>query len=80
MATTAEQLILRGLHLVIRTAFAPNDPTKQAEHFMALQSDIGPWLTDYATEIAKPINDDITVNVVRVEERGDDYLPSMAKG
>lgn len=55
MATEAELLILRGLHLVIRTAFSPNDPAAQAKHFMGLQADIGPWFADYATEIAKPV-------------------------
>lgn len=53
MATQAEQLILRGLHLIIRTTFAPNDPEAQARHFTSLQADIGPWLRDYAEEIAK---------------------------
>lgn len=62
MATNAEQIIMRGLHLVIRSTFAPNDPAKQAEHFMALQRDIGPWLADYATEIEKPARD-FTVEV-----------------
>lgn len=57
MATTAEQLILRGLNLVIRTSFSPNDQAAQAKHFMSLQNDIGPWLADYATEIAKPAVD-----------------------
>lgn len=55
MTTKAEQLILRGVHLIIRTTFAPNDPAAQAKHFLALQSEIGPWLRDYADEIAKPI-------------------------
>lgn len=54
MATQAEQLILRGLSLVIRTSFSPNDPERQAKHFMSLQADIGPWLADYAAEIEKP--------------------------
>jgi hypothetical protein len=58
MATQAEQLILRGLSLVIRTTFSPNDPERQARHFMALQADIGPWLKDYAVEIAKPASDE----------------------
>jgi hypothetical protein len=58
MATEAEQLILRGLSLIIRTSFSPNDPTAQAKHFMSLQNDIGPWLTDYAVEIAKPADKD----------------------
>jgi hypothetical protein len=57
MATAAEQLILRGLSLVIRTSFSPNDPERQAKHFMSLQADIGPWLKDYAEEIAKPASD-----------------------
>ena len=57
MATSAEQLILRGLNLVIRSAFSPNDQTAQAQHFLRLQNDIGPWLKDYAEEIAKPAVD-----------------------
>ncbi len=57
MASSAEQLILRGLNLIIRTSFSPNDPAAQAKHFMALQQDIGPWLADYAEEIAKPAVD-----------------------
>lgn len=57
MATSAEHLILRGLHLLIRTTFSPNEPTAQAQHFLHLQSDIGPWLSDYADEIAKPAFD-----------------------
>jgi len=57
MATSAEQLILRGLDLVIRASFSPNDPTAQAKHFIGLQNDIGPWLKDYAEEIAKPATD-----------------------
>jgi hypothetical protein len=46
--TKAEELILRGLHLMIRTTFSPNEPTAQAKHFTALQADIGPWLSSYA--------------------------------
>jgi hypothetical protein len=57
MATSAEQLILRGLHLLIRTTFSPNDGVAQAKHFMSLQRDVGPWLTDYAAEIEKPAID-----------------------
>ncbi len=57
MATQAEQLILRGLHLIIRTSFTPSDPIAQGKHLVALQQDIGPWLTDYAEEIAKPAVD-----------------------
>lgn len=57
MASSAEQLILRGLNLMIRTTFAPNDPTAQAKHFAGLQADIGPWFKDYADEIAKPAVD-----------------------
>lgn len=57
MATEAEQLILRGLNLVIRASFSPNEPERQAKHFLLLQADIGPWLKDYATEIAKPASD-----------------------
>lgn len=57
MASSAEQLILRGLSLVIRASFSPNDEVAGAKHFFALQSDIGPWLKDYAEEIAKPAID-----------------------
>lgn len=46
--TKAEELILRGLHLLIRTTFAPNDVERGAKHFIALQADIGPWLSAYA--------------------------------
>ena len=65
MATSAEQLILRGLNLVIRTAFSPNSPEAQARHFMSLQQDIGPWLRDYADEIAKPA---IDFTITRLDE------------
>lgn len=57
MATSAEQLILRGLNIVMRASFSPNEPAAQAKHFLALQSDIAPWFQDYATEIAKPAVD-----------------------
>jgi hypothetical protein len=57
MATSAEQLILRGLNLVIRATFSPNSPEAQAKHFLGMQNDIGPWLKDYADEIAKPAVD-----------------------
>jgi hypothetical protein len=58
MATQAEQLILRGLHLIIRASFAPNEPEAQARHFLGLQGDIGPWLRDYADEVAKPTREE----------------------
>lgn len=57
MATTAEQLILRGLHLIMRSTFTPNDPERSATHFMRLQQDIGPWFADYAVEMEKPAVD-----------------------
>lgn len=57
MATSAEQLILRGLSLMIRSTFSPNETVAQTRHFAALQRDIGPWLSDYADEIAKPAVD-----------------------
>lgn len=57
MATSSEQLILRGLHILMRASFSPNEPAKQATHFAALQRDIGPWFIDYAEEIAKPAAD-----------------------
>lgn len=68
MATSAEQLILRGLSLVIRASFSPNEPVAQAKHFMTIQSDIGPWLHDYADEIAKPAVD---FTLTRIDEPGD---------
>lgn len=55
MATETERLILRGLHLSLRATFSPNDPQKQAAHFVKLQQDIGPWLTDYAAEMSKEV-------------------------
>lgn len=57
MATSAEQLILRGLNLIIRASFSPNDPAASAKHFAGITQDIGPWLKDYATEIEKPAVD-----------------------
>lgn len=57
MATSAEQLILRGLHLIMRTTFAPNDQAAQNQHLIRLQNDIGPWFTDYAAEMEKPAVD-----------------------
>jgi len=57
MATSAEQLILRGLNLIIRASFSPNDPVAQAKHFAGITADIGPWLNDYAAEIEKPAVD-----------------------
>ncbi len=57
MATSAEQLLLRGLGLVMRASFSPNETTAQAKHFAALTQDIAPWFKDYAEEIAKPAVD-----------------------
>ena len=70
MATSAEQLILRGLNLVIRASFSPNDPAGQAKHFAALTQDIGPWFEDYAEEIAKPAVD-WSVDFQKATEDGD---------
>jgi hypothetical protein len=42
-------LTLRGLHVLIRMGSAPADKARQLEHYMKLQNDIGPWLTDYVT-------------------------------
>lgn len=66
MATSAEQLILRGLHLVIRASFSPNEPAAEAKHLIGLQRDIAPWLMDYAIEIEKPAVD-FTLTRVDVE-------------
>lgn len=60
MATKAEQLILRGLHLMLRMNFAPNDQVAATKHFAALTQEIGPWMTDYADEIAQPASDEAT--------------------
>ncbi len=57
MATSAEQLILRGIHILMRANFSPNDPVAQAKHFAGMQQDIGPWFKDYADEIVKPASD-----------------------
>ena len=57
MATSAEQLLLRGLHILMRTTFVPNDQEAAAKHMVGLQRDVGPWFKDYATEIAKPAVD-----------------------
>lgn len=58
MATKAEQLILRGLHLLMRVNFAPNDQVAAAKHYSSLTHEIGPWMTDYAAEIALPASDE----------------------
>ena len=65
MATSAEQLLLRGLHLMIRASFSPNDPVNQAKHFKGIQDDIGPWFADYATEMDKPAVD---FTITRIDE------------
>lgn len=68
MATSAEQLILRGLNLVIRASFSPNDAVASAKHFKSIQDDIGPWFTDYAEEIEKPA---IDFTITRLDEPSD---------
>jgi hypothetical protein len=68
MATQAEQLILRGLSLLIRTTFSPNDAAAQAKHFIGLQADIGPWLKDYADEIAKPTDEEVEAHAALLRE------------
>lgn len=65
MATSAEQLILRGIHLMLRMNFSPNDPAAQARHFASLQQDIGPWLSDYTQEMEKPAVD---FTITRIDE------------
>lgn len=35
------------MHILMRASFSPNDAVAQAKHFMQLQADIGPWLSDY---------------------------------
>lgn len=61
MATQAEQLILRGLHLLMRTTFMPNDEVRAAKQLVGIQQDVGPWFSDYVTEIAKPASDEPTL-------------------
>ncbi len=62
MATQAEQLILRGLHLLMRVTFTPNEPERAAKHMVGIQQDIGPWFSDYVKEIAKLASDEPTSN------------------
>src|ERR1035437_8450632 len=57
MSTTAEQLMLRGLSLLVRASFSPNELVAQQKHMVSLTQDIGPWFKDYADEIAKPAVD-----------------------
>jgi len=57
MSTTADQLTLRGLSLLVRASFSPNDAAAQAKHFADLTKDIAPWFKAYAEEIAKPAVD-----------------------
>lgn len=47
--TRADALILRGLHLLLRTTFMPSDQVRQVQAVTQLQADIGPWLGDYAS-------------------------------
>lgn len=58
--TKEEKLILRGIHVLMRASFAPNDPERQAKHFVALRDDIGPWFTDYAMIMSGEVNPDPT--------------------
>ena len=67
MATSAEQLILRGLNLILRASFSPNDPVAAAKHFKNIQADIAPWFMDYADEIEKPA---IDFTISRLDEPG----------
>lgn len=71
MASSAEHLILRGLSIVMRASFSPNEPTASAKHFQSLQNDIGPWFTDCAAELEKPVIDFLpTLEVSGGGERG----------
>lgn len=45
--TSAEKLILRGQHLLLRMMASPSEPALAAAHFVKLQADISPWLADY---------------------------------
>lgn len=41
-------LVLRALHILIRTSYAPSEPGANLRHFDGLRRDIGPWLQDYS--------------------------------
>lgn len=45
------------MSIMLRINISPNDPTLAAKHLVQLQNDIGPWMSDYAEEIAKPAVD-----------------------
>lgn len=45
--TPAESLILRGLSILMRATFSPNNPEAQMKHSVRLLNDIGPWFADY---------------------------------
>lgn len=47
--TPAESLILRGLSILMRATFSPNNPEAQMKHSVRLLNDIGPWFADYVT-------------------------------
>lgn len=51
-------LTLRGLHLLIRATFAPNDEARRMKHLLGLQNDIAPWLQDYVHVMDDPTPQD----------------------
>jgi hypothetical protein len=61
-----EELILRGLHLLMRASFAPNDQARQAKHFLGIQADLGPWFADYADVMKEHLDAALAV----AKERG----------
>jgi hypothetical protein len=50
--TNTEQLILNGLHILMRAAASPNSPDLQAKHFLDLRTDILAWMEGYSLTMA----------------------------
>jgi hypothetical protein len=94
MPNPAESLILRGLHLVMRASFSPNDPVAQAKHFMGMQTDLGPWFSDYVKVMSeadapsparlgrsttRELLDELRVRIEVNAKPGVDYLPLLVR-
>lgn len=50
--TPTEELILNGIHILMRATFSPNETTAQAKHFQSLQKDISAWMGGYSATMA----------------------------
>lgn len=50
-------LQLRGIHLLLRATFAPNDEARRMQHVIGLQNDIGPWFKDYVDALTPSAED-----------------------